>query len=124
MTTQQLSILSTCQDDRLLAVLPDDALKRLSPHLEKIGLPPGKVLYEPGSDVKNLYFSLDSIVVLLCQMENGASTETAVIGNDGFVGVSLFMGGATLSQAMAQSAGCAFRIKAVPMKTEFDRMVP
>lgn len=125
MTTQQLSILSTCQDDlplnRLLAVLPDDALKRLSPHLEKIGLPPGKVLYEPGSDVKNLYFSLDSIVVLLCQMENGASTETAVIGNDGFVGVSLFMGGATLSQAMVQSAGYAFTIKAAPIKTEFDR---
>ena len=125
MTAQQLSILSTCQDDlqlnRLLAVLPDDALKRLSPHLEKIELPAGKVLYVPGSELRHLYFPLDSIVVLLCQMENGASTETAVIGNDGFVGVSLFMGGATLSQAMVQSAGCAFRIKAAPMKTEFDR---
>jgi len=124
MTTQQLSILSTCQEDlrlnRLLAVLPDDALKRLSPHLEKIELPAGKVLYEPGSELKNLYFPLDSIVVLLCQMENGASTETAVIGNDGLVGVSLFMGGTTVSQAVVQSAGCAFRIKAAPMKTEFD----
>lgn len=124
MTTQQLSILSTCQEDlrlnRLLAVLPDDALKRLSPHLEKIELPAGKVLYEPGSKLKHLYFPLDSIVVLLCQMENGASTETAVIGNDGLIGVSLFMGGTTVSQAVVQSAGCAFRIKAAPMKTEFD----
>lgn len=124
MTTQQLAILSTCEEDlqlnRLLAVLPDDALKRLSPHLEKIELPAGKVLYDSGFELKYLYFPLDSIVVLLCQMENGASTETAVIGNDGLVGVSLFMGGTTLSQAVVQSAGCAFRIKAAPMKTEFD----
>jgi CRP-like cAMP-binding protein len=124
MTTQQLSILSICQEDlqvnRLLAVLPDDALKRLSPHLEKVELPAGKVLYEEGSELKYLYFLLDSIVVLLCQMENGTATETAVIGNDGLVGVSLFMGGTTLSQAVVQSAGCAFRIKAASMKTEFD----
>ena len=124
MTTQQLSILSACQEDlrlnQLLAVLPDDALKRLSPHLEKIELPAGMVLYESGSELRHLYFPLDSIVVLLCQMENGASTETAVIGNDGLVGVSLFMGGTTVSQAVVQSAGCAFRIKAAPMKTELD----
>lgn len=70
--------------------------------------------------MKNLYFPLDSIVVLLCQMENGAATETAVIGNDGLVGVSLFMGGTTVSQAVVQSKGRAFRIKVAPMKTEFD----
>ncbi|WP_148255450.1 Crp/Fnr family transcriptional regulator [Aidingimonas lacisalsi] len=107
---------------QLLALLPDDELARLLPHLERVTLPLGKSLCESGSVMQHAYFPLDAIVSLLCVMENGASTEIAVVGNEGIVGVSLFMGGETTpSRAIVQSAGEAYRLEGQSLKDEFYR---
>ena len=80
------------QQNYLLAALPGPALERLLPHLEPVELPLGKVLYESGGALRHVYFPTDCIVSLLYVMENGASAEIAVVGNDGVVGVAAFMG--------------------------------
>ena len=99
-------------DNRLLGALPDVALARLRPDLESIELQLGSVLYEPGSLLRHLYFPTTSIVSLLYVMNDGGSAEIAVIGNDGLVGMSLFLGGETTSsRAIVQNAGFAYRIK-------------
>ena len=88
-------------------------------------MPLGQVLYESGDTLKYMYFPLTAIVSLLYVMENGASAEIAVVGNEGLVGVSLFMGGeSTSSRAVVQSAGAGCRIKANVMKQEFDKSSP
>lgn len=108
--------------NHLLAALPAEVQGRLSPHLELIALPLGKVLYESGDTLKHVYFPTDSIVSLLYVMENGASGEISVVGNDGLVGISLFMGGeSTPSRAIVQSAGSAYRLAARRLKEEFHR---
>ncbi|MCC5884408.1 MAG: Crp/Fnr family transcriptional regulator [Halomonas sp.] len=108
--------------NQLLALLPEDELARLQPHLERVALPLGKSLSESGGVMHHVYFPLDAIVSLLCVMENGASTEIAVVGNEGIVGVSLFMGGETTpSRAIVQSAGEAYRLKGQRIKDEFYR---
>jgi CRP-like cAMP-binding protein len=109
----------------LLSVLPDAEWKRWLPQLERVDMPLGQVLYESGDTLKYMYFPLTSIVSLLYVMENGASAEIAVVGNEGLVGVSLFMGGeSTPSRAVVQSAGSGCRLKANIMKDEFDKAGP
>jgi CRP-like cAMP-binding protein len=109
----------------LLAALPDAEWKRWMPKLERVDMPLGQVLYEAGDTLKYMYFPLTSIVSLLYVMENGASAEIAVVGNEGLVGVSLFMGGdSTSSRAVVQSAGNGCRLKSHLMKSEFDRGGP
>ncbi|MBC7609079.1 MAG: Crp/Fnr family transcriptional regulator [Polaromonas sp.] len=111
--------------NHLLAALPQAEFERWQPLLEWVDMPLGHVLYEPGKTLSHVYFPATSIVSLLYVMENGASAEIAVVGNDGLVGVSLFMGGgSTPSRAVVQSAGIGFRLKAEAMKTEFDRAGP
>jgi len=109
----------------LLAVLPDEIWQRWLPRLEVVDMPLGKVLYESGSVLSHIYFPVDSIVSLLYLMQNGASAEIAVAGNDGLVGVALFMGGnSTLSRAVVQSAGTAYRLTAQAVKDEFNLAGP
>src|ERR1700679_2235285 len=108
--------------NRLLASLPTTEWERWSASLEAIEMPLGQVLYEPGVALDYVYFPITSIVSLLYVMENGASAEIAVVGNEGIVGVSLFMGGeSTPSRAVVQSAGLGCRLKAALMKTEFNK---
>jgi len=111
--------------NRLLAALPDNEWLRWQSHVEHITMPLGQVLYEPGATLSHVYFPTDSIVSLLYVMENGASAEIAVVGNEGIVGISLFMGGeSTPSRAVVQSAGEGFRVRAQMMKDEFNRAGP
>ncbi|WP_309682447.1 Crp/Fnr family transcriptional regulator [Polaromonas sp.] len=109
----------------LLASLPDAQWKRWLTDLEPVELPLGHVLYEAGGTMQYVYFPTTAIVSLLYVMENGASGEIAVVGSEGLVGVSLFMGGgSTPSRAVVQSAGNGFRLKADLMKDEFDKGGP
>ena len=111
--------------NQLLAALPEAELQRWVPHLEYVDMRLGEVLYEAGSTLTHVYFPTTAIVSLLYVMQNGESAEIAVVGNDGLVGVSLFMGGdSTSSRALIQSAGGAFRLPAPLMKEEFNRGGP
>ena len=104
----------------LLASLPAAEYERLEPNLELIAMPLGWVIYESGGHLGYLYFPTTCIVSLLYVMESGASAEIAITGNEGLVGISLFMGGeSTPSRAVVQSAGEAYRVKASIVKTEF-----
>jgi CRP-like cAMP-binding protein len=110
------------QQNHLLAALPVDVQQRLFRNLELIEMPYGKVLYESGDTMRFVYFPIDSIVSLLYVMENGASAEISVVGNEGFIGMALLMGGdSTPSQAIVQSAGRAYRLSASVFKEEFHR---
>ncbi|WP_332824927.1 Crp/Fnr family transcriptional regulator [Ramlibacter sp.] len=111
--------------NQLLASLPAAEWARWSPLLEEVDLPLGRVLYESGLSLAHVYFPVDAIVSLLYVMEDGASAEIAVVGNEGLVGVSLFMGGETTpSRAVVQSAGRGFRLGAEALKKEFNRAGP
>ena len=113
------------KQNQLLAALPEAEWKRWSPKLEWVSLPLGHVLYESGNTLSHIYFPTTAIISLLYVMENGASAEIAVVGNEGLVGVSLFMGGeSTPSRAVVQSAGEGFRLTAKNMKDEFNRAGP
>jgi CRP-like cAMP-binding protein len=106
----------------LLAALPDVEWQRWLPLLEPVDMPLGLVLYESGGTLSHVYFPTTAIVSLLYVMENGASAEIAVVGNEGIVGISLFMGGeSTPSRAVVQSAGAGFRLRAQVVKEEFTR---
>src|ERR1700678_4461656 len=106
--------------NHLLAALPQYQWQRWQPHLEHVEMPLGQVLYEPGSTLSHAYFPTTAIVSLLYVMQNGESAEIAVVGNEGVVGVSLFMGGdSTPSRAVVQSSGGAFRLTAQLIKEEF-----
>jgi CRP-like cAMP-binding protein len=108
--------------NQILSALPQAERERLFPHLQRVELPLGKVLYESGGRLRHVYFPTDSIVSLLYVMENGASAEIAVVGNDGAIGVALFMGGeTTTNRAIVQSAGSAYRLSGARLKREFDR---
>jgi hypothetical protein len=94
----------------------------LFPHLKLVTLPLGKVLYESGDTLRHIYFPIDSIVSLLYVFRDGASAEIAVVGNDGAIGVALFMGGeTTTNRAIVQSAGSAYRLRGGRLKEEFGR---
>lgn len=111
--------------NHLLAALPAAEWERLAPQLEAVELPLGKVLYESGGTLGHVYFPTTAIVSLLYVMENGASAEIAVVGNEGVVGISLFMGGgSTPSRAVVQSAGQGFRLKAQAIQDDFNRAGP
>ncbi len=111
--------------NELLAALPDDVLQRWLPHLRPIDMPLGYVLYEAGQVERSVCFPATSIVSLLYVMENGDSAEIAVVGREGIVGFSLFMGGnSTPSRALVQSAGTGFLMNSDMVKDEFDRVHP
>jgi CRP-like cAMP-binding protein len=108
----------------LKALQPAESMRWL-PFLEEVDLPLGTVLYEQGGALSHVYFPTTAIVSLLYVMEDGASAEIAVVGNEGIVGISLFMGGeSTPSRAVVQSAGKGLRLKAPLMKEEFNRAGP
>ena len=112
---------SPTQND-LLAALSAAELKRLRAHLELVDMPLGEVVYESGRHIDHVYFPTTCIVSLLYVLENGASAEIAVVGHEGVVGISLFMGGETTpSRAVVQSAGHAYRLPGQMIKSEFTR---
>jgi CRP-like cAMP-binding protein len=111
--------------NQILAALPNSVQERWLPLLESVQMPLGSVLYESGGTLSHVYFPTTSIVSLLYVMENGASAEIAVVGNEGIVGISLFMGGeSTPSRAVVQSAGYGFRLKSAIVKDEFNQAGP
>jgi len=113
------------KSNHLLAALPPDEWERWEPQLEWIDMPLGQVLYESGNKQSHVYFPTTAIVSLLYVMESGASAEIAVVGNEGVVGISLFMGGETTpSRAVVLSAGQGFRLKGQAIKDEFGRSGP
>lgn len=112
----------TPKQNHLLATLSDEVQQRLFPHLELVALPLGKALYESGDTLRHVYFPTDSIVSMIYVMEDGASAEISVVGNEGLVGIALFMGGeSTPSRAVVQSGGHAFRLSGQRLKDEFNR---
>ena len=112
----------TPQQNHLLAALPVEVQQRLFLNLELIPLPLGKILYESGDALRHVYFPTDAIVSLLYVMENGASAEISVVGNEGLIGIAVFMGGeSTPSRAVVQSAGYAYRLLGKQFKAEVNR---
>ena len=110
------------QQNYLLAALSVPERERLYPHLQLVQMPLGKVLYESGDVLRHVYFPIDSIVSLLYVMADGASAEISVVGNEGLIGIALFMGGETTpSRAIVQSAGHAYRLIGQQLKEEFHR---
>jgi CRP-like cAMP-binding protein len=121
-TTKDLPSIPVPEQNHLLAALSEDVRARIFPHLELVPMPLGKVLYEPGDRLRHVYFPADCIVSLLYVMEDGASAEISVVGNEGLIGVALFMGGlSTPSRAIVQSGGHAFRLRGPLLVQEFDR---
>lgn len=113
-------VLHTPKQNLILAALPDAEYKRLVPALQFIEMPLGQVLYEMDVPMTHAYFPVTGIISLLYVMESGESAEIAIVGSEGLIGVSLFMGGAsTTSRSVAQNAGCGYRIKAGVMRREF-----
>ena len=107
-------------ENRLLALLPPDDYERLRPNLHAVSFPLGEVVYEFGGQLDYVFFPTTSIISLLYTMENGSSAEMGLTGNDGVVGIALFMGGGTMpNRAVVQSAGGALRMKAKILKDEF-----
>jgi CRP-like cAMP-binding protein len=110
------------RQNHLLAALPTPESERLYPHLELVPLQLGEVLYESGDQLQHVYFPVVSIVSLLYVMADGASAEIAVVGNEGIIGIAVFMGGETMpNRAVVQSAGHAYRLKGHILKEEFNR---
>jgi CRP-like cAMP-binding protein len=106
----------------LLAALPTAEFERIAPHLELVAMPLGEVLYESGGELRYVYFPTTAVVSLLYVTENGASAEIAGVGNEGMIGVALFMGGETMpNRAIVQCAGHAYRLKSQLLMQEFNR---
>ena len=113
------------KQNHLLAAMPAADYERLLSHLELVPMKLGWALYESGSQQEHVYFPTTSIVSLLYVMQDGSSAEIAVVGNEGVVGIALFMGGETTpSRAVVQSAGYAYRLKGGQLKEEFERGGP
>jgi CRP-like cAMP-binding protein len=110
------------KQNHLLDALPEEDYLRIVPMLELVEMPLGQALYESGGHLKHVYFPTTSIISLLYVLESGASAEIAVVGNEGVLGISLFMGGETTpSRAVVQSAGYGYRLSAKHLKEEFNR---
>ena len=110
------------QQNHLLAALSPEVQGRLFPHLQLVKLPLRAVLYESRRPMRHVYFPTDSIVSLQYMMENGASTAISVVGNEGLLGITLFMGGeCTPNRSLVQSAGYAYRLPRARVKEEFNR---
>src|SRR3990170_5725949 len=115
----------TPKQNHLLGALPAAELKRLAAQLERVPLPLGAVIYESGGEQGHVYFPASGIVSLLYVMNDGAAAEIAVVGNEGMVGIALFMGGETTpSRAVVQSAGSAWRAEPAAIRSEFARGGP
>ena len=115
-----VTALQSPKQNQILAALPAEEYARLLPHLELVQLPLGRVLYEPGVEMDYLYFPISGIISLLYVMKSGASAEIGLTGNEGLVGVSLFMGGeSTTSRAVTQNASAGYRLKAGVLRREF-----
>jgi CRP-like cAMP-binding protein len=115
----------TPHQNHLLASMPEEIFERLAPHLELVPMPLGEVLYESGGKLHHVYFPTTAIVSLHYVMENGSSAEIAGVGNEGVVGISLFMGGNTTpSRATVQTAGSGYRLKERLIMEEFNRAGP
>lgn len=113
------------RQNHLLSVLPELEWARLAPLLVGVDMPLGHVIYESGDRLDHVYFPTTSIISLLYVMEDGASAEIAIVGNEGIVGIALFMGGETTpSRAIVQSAGRAYRLSSAAVKQEFNRGGP
>ncbi len=111
---------SSSDQNYLLGALPDDVKARLAPHLELVQLPLGKSLYEPGDELRYVFFPTNSIISLVYVMENGDSAEISIIGNDGILGTSIFLGGgSTPHRAIVQSEGSAYQLPAHVLREEF-----
>jgi CRP-like cAMP-binding protein len=109
-------------ENHLLAAMSSEVRGRLSPYMEPVSLPLGDVVYESGDAMRHVYFPTDSIVSLLYVMTDGGSAEISLVGNEGLVGVALYLGGeSTPSRAIVQSAGNAFRLPRLRVKEEFNR---
>jgi CRP-like cAMP-binding protein len=107
-------------ENRLLAALPREEYERLRPHLERVSFDLGEVVYESGEHLEHVYFPTTAIISLLYLMEDGSSAEMGLAGNEGVVGIALFMGGGTMpNRAVVQSAGGAVRLKAKALQSEF-----
>jgi CRP-like cAMP-binding protein len=120
-----ISVQHAPDQNHLLAAVPVEVFDRLAHHLELVAMPLGEVLYESGGKLHHVYFPTTSIVSLHYVMENGASAEIAGVGNEGVVGISLFMGGDTTpSRATVQTAGYGYRLKERLMMEEFNRAGP
>jgi CRP-like cAMP-binding protein len=120
-----MNLTSKPTQNRLLAALPAAEFERLAAHLEPVVLPLGEMLYEPGAQLQHAYFPVSAIVSLHYVMESGASASVAAVGNEGVVGVSLYMGGDTTpSSAVVQTAGDAYRLERRLLKQEFERSGP
>ncbi|MFM0207724.1 Crp/Fnr family transcriptional regulator [Paraburkholderia sediminicola] len=113
------------KENHLLSVLPEAEWKRIEGHLIPVDMPLGEVVYESGDRLDHVFFPTTAIISLLYVMEDGASAEIAIVGNEGLVGIALFMGGETTpSRAVVQSAGHAYRLDARILKEEFHRAGP
>ncbi|MBW4537508.1 MAG: Crp/Fnr family transcriptional regulator [Myxacorys chilensis ATA2-1-KO14] len=111
--------------NQLLAALPDEDYQRILPHLEVVDLPLQKVLYHPGDSIEYVYFPRESIISLVTILEDGASVEVGIIGNEGVLGVEVFLGDPTAHHEMVvQSADSGIRMAAAPFKVEFERGGP
>ncbi len=110
------------RQNRLLYALPAETYERIAPHLELVALPLGEVIYEPDSQIRHAWFPTTAIISLSYVMESGASTEIAGVGNEGMVGVSLFLEGKTTSsRATVCTDGHGYRLKALLLMEEFNR---
>jgi CRP-like cAMP-binding protein len=110
------------EQNQILNALPAEPRARIFPYLKLVELPLGKVLYESGGPLRHIYFPIDAIVSLLYVLENGASAEIAVVGNEGVLGIALFMGGeTTTNRGIVQSSGYAYRLTGSRLKREFER---
>jgi CRP-like cAMP-binding protein len=113
------------QENHLLAALSPADRERIYPHLDLVPMPLGKVLYESGDTMRHVYFPTDSIVSLMYVMANGASAQISMVGNEGVIGIALFMGGETTpTRAIVQSAGHAYRLIGQRLKEEFHQNGP
>ena len=120
-----MNLSSKPTQNHLLAALPAAEFERLAAHLEPVVMPLGEMLYEPGAQLQHAYFPASAIVSLHYVMESGASASVAAVGNEGIVGVSLYMGGDTTpSSAVVQTAGDAYRLARRLLKQEFERSGP
>ncbi len=117
-----MSVSDQLTENNLLSALSPEVKERLIPHIDKVDMPLGKVLHESGDTMRSIIFPIDCIVSLLYVMEDGASAEISVVGNEGLVGIALFMGGeSTTSRAIVQSSGSAYRLPGQRLKDEFNR---
>ena len=120
-----LSVYTSPKQNHLLAALPPEVYSLWLPMLERIDMPLGQVLYESGTTLSHMYFPTTAIVSMLYVMQNGESAEIAIVGNEGLVGIALFMGGGTTpSRALVQNAGVGYRLPAAFAKQQFEECLP